>query len=395
METSATSSFVIVTALLAGVSFACSDEPATGGTGGAGGTSAGAGGSAALGGAGATTGGSGAQGGSPGGASGAGGSAGSLTAGSAGKGGAAGASGGAAGGAGTAGAAGSANGGAMNMGGAMNAGAAGTGGASGQAGAGSGGSSGTGAAGSAGAPAGSDGCEMTTTQDTEEWVESMVTTDDGSRPYSVWLPEAYDASRAYPVIVLLHGCSSGTNNVPLERETGSDAILIRGTGSAADTCWDSGANGPDVAFFDAMVADVQARFCADTSRIFAVGYSSGSWLANQLGCIRADVLRGIATVAGGNPGVRNCVGPIAQMFVHDTGDTSNTISGSESARDRLLTQNNCDESSEPVPEEPSPCVRYQGCDPGYPVVWCATSGEGHNRQDNLAAPAFWNFFQEL
>ena len=329
--------------------------------------------------------------------SGSGGSAGSLAAGSAGKGGAAGASAGAAGGAGTSGGAGSANGGAMNMAGTMNAGGAGTGGVSGQAGAASGGSAGSvaGAAGGGGEPERSDGCDTSTSQATEEWVQSMVTTDDGMRPYSVWLPENYDASRAYPVIVLLHGCGSGTNNVPLERETGADAILMRGTGSAADTCWDSGANGPDVAFFDAMVADVEARFCADTSRIFAVGYSSGSWLANQLGCIRADVLRGIATVAGGNPGVRNCGGPIAQMFVHDTGDTSNVISGSESARDRLLTLNNCDESSEPVPEEPSPCVRYQGCDPGYPVVWCATSGEGHNRQDNLTAPAFWNFFQEL
>jgi polyhydroxybutyrate depolymerase len=144
-----------------------------------------------------------------------------------------------------------------------------------------------------------------------------------------------------------------------------------------------------------MVADVKARFCADTSRFFAVGYSSGSWLANQLGCIRVPTLRAIATVAGGNPGVRNCGGPVAQIFVHDEGDNSNTISGSESARDRLLMENGCDESITPVAEDPSPCVRYQGCDPGYPVKWCATTGEGHNRQDNMAAPAFWEFFQEF
>jgi poly(3-hydroxybutyrate) depolymerase len=304
--------------------------------------------------------------------------------------------------------AGSATGGAMNNGGASSGGVMNNGGASG-AGAANGGASGGGAGGQAGTAtsggsagtagtagaANSDGCETETTQETGEWVESMVMVDGDTRPYSVWLPDDYDPTRAYPVIALLHGCTGGTNNVPIERESGADAILFRGTGSAANVCWDSGADGPDVAFFDAMVADVKTRFCADTNRFFAAGYSSGSWLANQLGCIRADVLRGIATVAGGNPGVRNCVGPIAQMFVHDEGDNDNGIEGSESARDRLLTQNNCDESIEPVAEEPSPCVRYQGCDPGYPVVWCATTGEGHNRQDNLAAPAFWNFFMSL
>jgi poly(3-hydroxybutyrate) depolymerase len=273
-----------------------------------------------------------------------------------------------------------------------------SGGAAGRGGAPSGGASGSnsgGKGGGSGTAMKSEGCGTTTTQKAESWVESMVTSGTAMRPYSVWLPENYDAARAYPVVVLLHGCSGGTNNVPMERETGADAIVIRGTGSASGTCWEAAANGPDVVFVDAMIADVKKRFCTDTERFFAVGYSSGSWIANQLGCIRADVLRGIATVAGGDPGVRQCVGPIAQIFVHDQGDMSNQFSGSERARDRLLMQNNCDESIMPVAEDPSPCVRYQGCDPGYPVVWCPTTGQGHNRQDNMAAPAFWNFFQEL
>jgi poly(3-hydroxybutyrate) depolymerase len=221
----------------------------------------------------------------------------------------------------------------------------------------------------------------------------MVMAGNGNRPYSVRLPTAYDPMRAYPVLVLLHGCSSGTNNVPMERQTGTDAILIRGTGSAANTCWEASATGPDVAFVDAMVADVKERFCTDTGRFFVVGYSSGSWLANQLGCIRGDVFRAAGTVAGGNPGVRNCTGPFAHIFIHDQGDPDNAISGSESARDRLLTANGCETTT--VAEGPPPCVRYQGCDPGYPVVWCATTGQNHNRQDDLAAPAFWSFFREL
>lgn len=268
----------------------------------------------------------------------------------------------------------------------------------GSSGAPSGGSASGGAGGGSGGGAAAEksaGCGTMTNQMTARWVESMIMSGNSNRPYSVYLPTGYDPMRAYPVIVLLHGCGGGTNNVMMEGQTKSDAILIRGTGSASQTCWEASATGPDVVFFDAMVADVKARFCTDTKRFFAVGYSSGSWLANQLGCIRANVLRGLGTVAGGNPGVRQCVGPIAHMFVHDENDPSNGISGSVSARDRLLMQNNCDADVAPVAEAPSPCVRYQGCDPGYPVKWCQTQGQNHNRQDNLAAPGFWNFFKEF
>src|SRR6185295_14847583 len=163
-----------------------------------------------------------------------------------------------------------------------------------------------------------------------------------SRPYSVRLPTGYDAARAYPVIVLLHGCGGGTNNVPMERPAGADAIVVRGTGSASGTCWDTAANGPDVAFFDAMVADTKTRFCADEGRVFVVGYSSGSWLVNQLTCIRADVLRGAATVTGGESAGRTCGGPVSRIFIHDMDDTTNVIDGSIRARDRQLTQNGCD-----------------------------------------------------
>jgi poly(3-hydroxybutyrate) depolymerase len=236
---------------------------------------------------------------------------------------------------------------------------------------------------------------MTTTQTAGQWVQSNVTSGGMSRPYSVRLPTGYTAAKAYPIIVELHGCGGGTNNVPMEKPAGSDAIVIRGTGSASGTCWDTSANGPDVAFFDAMVADTKARFCADENRVFAVGYSSGSWLVNQLTCIRSSILRGGASVTGGESASGTCKGPVARIFVHDKDDTTNVISGSEKARDRQLKQNGCDTSMQPVAVDPSPCVRYPGCPTAYPVEWCQTSGQMHNRQDSWAPAAFWNFFKQF
>jgi poly(3-hydroxybutyrate) depolymerase len=307
------------------------------------------------------------------------------------------------GGAATAGSSsGGSSGGGASKGGTANVGGANGGAASGGSGNGGAGNGGVvGQAGSAGAAGGaatskrSMGCDKTTTQTENQWVESMVMTGGANRPYSVRLPSDYDASRAYPVVVLLHGCSGGTNNVPIEKASGSDAILVRGTGSASGTCWDASANGKDVPFFDSMVADTKARFCADESRVFIVGYSSGSWLVNQLTCIRADVVRGGASVSGGESSSGKCGVPVARIFLHDSSDNDNQISGSERARARQLTQNMCDESAAPTDVDPSPCKAYQGCKDGYPVHWCQTSGKGHDRQDSFAPSAFWNFFKAL
>lgn len=281
--------------------------------------------------------------------------------------------------------------GASSNGGNVSVAGAAMGGAS--AGTGTGGQSGSG--GQSGGSKSSAGCTKEATQALNMWVDSMVMTSGANRPYAVRLPTGYNATRAYPVIMLLHGCGSGTNNVPMEKVTGTDAILVRGTGSAANTCWDTKANGPDVAFFDAMVADVKARFCADENRIFAVGYSSGSWLINQLSCIRADVLRGAGTVSGGEAAGGNCGGPVARIYIHDSDDTDNVIAGGIKARDRQLTQNGCDKSVAPVATDPAPCQAYQTCPAAEPVTWCQTSGKKHGRQDDFAPGAFWNFFKKL
>jgi polyhydroxybutyrate depolymerase len=302
-------------------------------------------------------------------------------------------------GAGSGGTAGSAGGGTGGQGGtAGNAGAgtagAGSGGSAGLAGDGGGSGAGAaGAAGSGGASVASPGCGTSPTEEPATWVEKSLDVDGTARQVWTYLPENYDPARAYPVVFLFHGCGNETNNVRMESVIGEDAVMIRGR--AVEDCWDTGTNSPDLAFFDAMVDDVEARLCVDTARRFAVGYSSGSWLINTIECVRGGVLRAAGSVAGGAPRRNDCSGMIARVFVHDLDDNDNDISGSETERDRLLEVNGCDTTAEPVPEAPEPCARYQGCEPGYPVIWCETSGEGHGRQDGLAAEAAWKLFSEL
>lgn len=250
--------------------------------------------------------------------------------------------------------------------------------------------------GSTGASPGTAGCGIAASDPTMTWSGHTVDVDGVTREYWVWLPEPYDPARAYPVVYQFHGCSDGddrwNNNPPVQDHSGADAIHVRG--KAVASCWDSNPQGPDVIFFDALVADVEASWCADPEHRFATGYSSGSFMTHALGCARADVLRGIASIAGGQPG-NDCSGQVAALLIHDADDQTVNISASESARDSLLARNGCDAAAPTSPIDPSPCEAYAGCGEGYPVVWCPTAGQDHSRQDGLAAPAFWGFLSSL
>lgn len=227
-----------------------------------------------------------------------------------------------------------------------------------------------------------------------EWVERTIDVGGVARTWFVRLPLGYDPTRRYPVVYQFHGCSDRpdreSNNVPVERESASSAIHVRGR--AVESCWDTSPDGPDVALFDALVAEVEATWCTNPERRFATGYSSGSFMTHQLACIRGDVLRAVATIAGGQRG-SSCAGDVAALLIHDRNDGTVNISASEGARDGYLERNHC--ATTRSPSMPSPCEVYDGCDEGLDVAWCETSGMDHARQDDLAAPAFWIFLAQF
>jgi poly(3-hydroxybutyrate) depolymerase len=288
------------------------------------------------------------------------------------------------------------SGGATSNGGASNAGSS-SGGGGGSGGTSSGGADSSGGTGGASPMTPSPGCKMAAGQALGSWVEQPKLNVGGTdRQWWLWLPTGYDPNKAYPVVFNFHGCGSSDNIVPMQKVTADKAILVRATGISAGTCWDANATGNDVKLFDQMLADVVAKRCVDTSRVFATGYSSGSWLVNTLECERGDKLRATGTVSGGTYGDKSkCKGKYARMFIHDQDDTTNTIAqGNDKERDRLIAANHC-MATGPVMEAPAPCARYQGCDAGFPVIWCQTQGKMHDRQDNLAPGAFWGLFSGL
>jgi dienelactone hydrolase len=140
--------------------------------------------------------------------------------------------------------------------------------------------------------------------------------------------------------------------------------------------------GQDVAFVDAMVSQIEAGLCVDTTQLFAAGFSYGGAMSYALACSRATVFRAVAVYSGAN--LSGCNGgnqPIAYMGLHGVRDNVLPISLGRELRDTFVRANGCTPQNPPEPANGSLThiiTTYSGCKSGYPVVWAAFDGAGHD-----------------
>lgn len=225
-----------------------------------------------------------------------------------------------------------------------------------------------------------------------------------ARVYTLTVPADYDPYRAYRLVVGLHsGGRTGASARPyLDLETRSNGSAVFVYPDAVRGNWDLETvytQNQDIAFFDALVAELSDTLCLDKTRIFAVGTSSGAYFVNQLGCARGNVLRAIASHAGGGPfavsggtydekGRLVCPTPtIAAAIFHGLADTNVAPSEGEKAIAHWSSWNGCSDTRQPT--TPSPCEAPVGCK--NPVLVCKVPDQGHA----IWAPgrqATWDFF---
>lgn len=118
-----------------------------------------------------------------------------------------------------------------------------------------------------------------------------------ARNYTVTLPADYDAQQAYPVLVGYHGYPG--RGLYLEVDSGLDAaapdkivVYPDGVGGAwAGASYSATTPAQDLQFTWDLLADVRARYCVDSARVYATGMSNGAGFV-------AAVLACNATVAG-------------------------------------------------------------------------------------------------
>ena len=224
------------------------------------------------------------------------------------------------------------------------------------------------------------------------------------REYYVSVPTGYDASQPTRVVFAWHWRGGNAGNITGRGGFGGayyglksripDAIYIAAEGLSENgsTGW-ANSGGQDIEFLQGMLDWLDTNYCIDKTRIFSTGFSYGGIMSNTIVCQMGNTFRAIAPVAGSFfGGGSRCVDqPVAGILIHGTGDTTLEISGGAAARDYLIETNHCTMTTQA--SQPSPCVAYDGCDAGYPVVWCEHPG-GHN-VPSFASQAIGDFFLQF
>ncbi|PZG00820.1 cellulose-binding protein [Micromonospora endophytica] len=239
-----------------------------------------------------------------------------------------------------------------------------------------------------------------------------------SRSYILRIPANYNQNNPYRLVLGFHWWGGTAVDVDtgqtvqrdvwsyygLQRLANNSTIFVapQGIGNG----W-ANSGGSDVTFVDAILAQIEANLCVETTQRFAVGFSYGGAMSYALACARANVFRAVA-VYGAPRELSGCSGgtqPIAYFGAHGIGDN---IASGRALRDRFVRNNGCTAQNPPEPPGGSLSHRtttYSGCRAGYPVVWAAFDG-GHIAAPQDGAPGdsgsrtwlpgeTWNFFTQF
>jgi polyhydroxybutyrate depolymerase len=174
-----------------------------------------------------------------------------------------------------------------------------------------------------------------------------------SRPYLLQVPPTTTAAgprvaaavsgdgAGLPLVLEIHG--RGIEPVRFDEMTGFGALadeagFALAMPAALGEIWNDGrdaapasARPDDVGYLAALIDDVAARVRVDRRRIFAVGMSNGATMAGRLACERADLLAGLAQIAGtagvAIAGTGRPARPVPILNVHGTGDRAAPYEG--------------------------------------------------------------------
>lgn len=218
-----------------------------------------------------------------------------------------------------------------------------------------------------------------------------------NREYVLDIPSNYNQNNPYKLVFGWHWRGGSANDVVgqgyygMKSLSNNTAIFVAPDRAAGTDGW-TNESGRDIAFLKSMLTQLKSSLCIDESRIFSTGWSYGGMMSFAVGRELPTTFRAIAPVSGAflTPHV-DSGSATAAWIAHGNNDTVVSQSSGAQARDAYLKANGC--SNTTVPVQPSPCVEYQNCAVGKPVVWCSFNG-GHS-QPSFYSSGAWNFFNRF
>ena len=250
--------------------------------------------------------------------------------------------------------------------------------------------------------------------------------DGRTRTYFVHLPPGYDRKTKLPLVLVLHGATQSAEGA--EYMSGMSAVADAekfivaypsGTSFFGDQgpTWNAGnccgsayqKNVDDVAFLRRLILEGRRQYHADEKRVYVTGISNGGMMSFRMACEAADLVAGVAPVAGALNVRCKPSAPVSVIVFHGTADERVPFDGGDRQSDAPVAKgvafwvkaNGC--AAKPEHQE-FPAVHvdsYNGCKAGTGVALYAIQGGGHTwpggggTQNGVpASQIIWKFFAE-
>lgn len=179
--------------------------------------------------------------------------------------------------------------------------------------------------------------------------------DDTVLPYRLILPESYDESKTYPMLVFLHGAGERGNDNELQffhcvqylHDNMPECIIVAPQCPAnhqwVDTPWANGAYSIDAVpesneliAVTELLRSLEEEFSVDSDRIYAAGISMGGFGTWDLMMRHNDYFAaGIPVCGGGDPSQGEALKDTPLYVFHGDADTAVPISGSTQTVDAI------------------------------------------------------------
>jgi polyhydroxybutyrate depolymerase len=166
----------------------------------------------------------------------------------------------------------------------------------------------------------------------------------GARPraYRLYVPANLPADAPVPLVVALHGGLGNGHN--FSNANGFDALardegFVVAYGEGDGATWDAGhccgiagtTWRQDIAYIEAVVADIRALRPIEERRIFLTGHSNGAMMTHRMACESA-LFAAVAAVAGAYGGPCEAPGaPLSVLHIHGTADANVPYEGGNGA----------------------------------------------------------------
>ena len=217
--------------------------------------------------------------------------------------------------------------------------------------------------------------------------------------YIFTFPPTYDGTTPMPVVFGFHGANntnvSFRNTDAGTKGTDFEKLYVMAYVKSIGTNWTQNLNA-NFGRFDAVYTELSTKHCIDTSRVFAMGHSSGAQFSSSLVCRPDARLRAVAPVSAGTTN-GNCRG-IPALLIHGTRDTARGTSNGAEHVAQFVMRNGCATNSAVfnVPNCNSRqsgsvtpgCIEYQSCG-ANPTVWCSHNDPFYSNT-NHGWPCFAN-----